>query len=54
MSTKDFIEQLIAGENSTAKQTLEDLISNKAFQALDEYKKQIATSAFTGDIGDLE
>ena len=46
MDTRQFIDQLAAGESAAAKETLENLISNKAFEALDEYKKQIASSVF--------
>ena len=48
MDTRQFIDQLAAGESAAAKETLENLISNKAFEALDEYKKQMASSIFGG------
>jgi len=46
MDTRQFIDQLVAGESAAAKETLENLISNKAFEALDEYKKQMASNIF--------
>ena len=49
MDTRQFIDQLAAGESAAAKETLENLISNKAFEALDEYKKQIASGIFNGE-----
>ena len=49
METRQFIDQLAAGESAAAKETLENLISNKAFEALDDYKKQIASSIFNGE-----
>jgi len=48
MDTRQFIDQLAAGESAAAKETLENLISNKAFEALDEYKKQMASNIFGG------
>jgi len=48
MTTRQFIDHLAAGESAAAKETLENLISNKAFEALDEYKKQIASGIFNG------
>jgi hypothetical protein len=49
MTTREFIDQLAAGESAAAKETLENLISNRAFEALDEYKKQMAAGIFSGD-----
>ena len=43
---RQFVDQLAAGESSEAKETLENALSNKAFSALDEYKKDIAQSIF--------
>jgi hypothetical protein len=44
--TRQFIDQLASGEASAAKDTFETLLSNKAFEALDSYKKQVASSIF--------
>lgn len=54
MDTRQFIDQLAAGESAAAKETLENLISNKAFETLDEYKKQIASGIFNGKSEDPE
>jgi hypothetical protein len=43
---KQFLDQLIAGQNAEAKETLENEISAKAFAHLEEYKKQIASTMF--------
>jgi hypothetical protein len=47
--TRQFIDQLASGEASAAKDTFETLLSNKAFEALDAYKKQVASSIFGGE-----
>jgi hypothetical protein len=54
MDTRQFIDQLAAGESSPAKETLENLLSAKAFESLDNYKKEIAASVFTGKSDNLE
>ena len=46
--TRQFIDQLASGEASAAKDTFETLLSNKSFEALDAYKKEIASSIFGG------
>jgi hypothetical protein len=46
--TRQFIDQLAAGDTSTAKETIENDLSSRAFEALDDYKKQIASSLFGG------
>lgn len=43
---RQFIDQLAAGENVEAKDTLENALASKSFDALDVYKKQIAQSIF--------
>jgi hypothetical protein len=48
MTIRNFIDQLANGENSTAKETLENILSTKSFEALDQYKKEIAGSVFGG------
>lgn len=48
METRQFIDQLASGDSSAAKETLENLLSAKAFESLDAYKKQMASSIFTG------
>ena len=47
---RQFVDQLAAGDSSAAKETLEGVLGNKSFEALDAYKKEIASSIFkTGD-----
>ena len=45
---RQFIDQLAAGESSAAKESLENILSGKAFESLDLYKKEIASSIFGG------
>lgn len=48
-STRQFIDQLASGEASAAKDTFETILSSKAFESLDSYKKEIASSIFGGN-----
>ena len=48
METTQFIDQLSAGDASQAKDTLTDLMSARAFQALEDRKIEIAKSMFGG------
>ena len=48
METSQFIDQLAAGEAAQAKETLTDILSAKAFEALENRKIEIAKSAFGG------
>ena len=48
MSTSIFIEQLAAGHAADAKETLSNLLSAKAFEALDARKQELAASLFGG------
>ncbi len=43
---RQFIDNLAAGNNTEAKESIENAISAKAFDALDAYKKQIAQNVF--------
>ena len=43
---RQFIDNLAAGNNAEAKESIENAISVKAFDALDAYKKQIANGVF--------
>jgi hypothetical protein len=47
--SRQFIDQLAAGESAAAKDTLENILSSKAFESLDAYKKEISTSIFGGN-----
>lgn len=46
MTTENFINQLSAGQAADAKETLADLLSARAFEALDARKQELATSLF--------
>ena len=48
MTTRQFIDFLAAGESSAAKETLENVLSAKAFEALDIYKQELASGIFNG------
>ena len=48
MSTRDFIDQVISGQNSEAQETLNDVLSNLAFDAIEQRKKDIASTLFGG------
>jgi len=48
MTTETFINQLAAGQASDAKETLADLLSARAFEALDARKQELATALFAG------
>jgi hypothetical protein len=47
METRDFIDLLGAGEASEAKSALEELLSAKAFDALEAKKQEVASTLFT-------
>ena len=46
MDTQTFIQQVAAGDAAAAKETLNDLLSNRAFEALDAKKVEIAQSLY--------
>jgi hypothetical protein len=46
---RQFIDQLAAGQNAEAKDTLENELAGRSFAALDEYKKEIAKGIFGGN-----
>ncbi len=48
MTTETFINQLASGQAADAKETLADLLSARAFEALDARKQELATSLFGG------
>lgn len=48
MTTATFIDQLAAGQAAEAKETLADLLSAKAFEALDIKKQELASTMFGG------
>ena len=48
MSTSEFIDELAAGNASVAKDMLNDMLSARAFEALEGRKVQIAQNIFNG------
>ena len=48
MNIQDIINNIAAGENATAKQGLEDALSAKAFDALQDRKQEIAATLYGG------
>jgi hypothetical protein len=46
METKDFINQIMANDNVGAKETIENILSSRAVEILDDYKKAIAQTMF--------
>jgi hypothetical protein len=46
--SRQFIDHLAAGDSSAAKETIENALSTRAFEALDAHKKQLASSIFGG------
>jgi hypothetical protein len=53
MDIKQFIQQSLEGKPVQAKETLNDLLSARAFEALDSKKQQIAKTLY-GDGEDTE
>lgn len=45
----NFINSIAAGDNVTAKEELEELLSSKAFDALQSRKQEIASTLFGGE-----
>ena len=54
METSQFINQLTAGNASEAKDTLNNLLSARAFESLDAKKIELAKSMFTGKEDSVE
>ena len=48
MSTTQFIDELALGNSSNAKDMLNDMLSARAFEALEGRKVQIAQNIFNG------
>lgn len=48
MDTQTFIQQVAAGDAAVAKETLNDLLSSRAFEALDAKKVEIAKTIYGG------
>ena len=49
MDTQTFINQVAAGDAVGAKDLLNDLLSNKAFEALDTKKVEMSQAIFSGE-----
>ena len=49
MNTESFIQKVASGEAAEAKDTLSDLLSNRAFEALDMKKQEIARTIYGGE-----
>jgi hypothetical protein len=54
MSTNNFIDQLASGQASEAKDTLADMLSARAFEALDARKQDLAATLFGGENTEAE
>ena len=54
METSQFIDQLSAGNSAEAKDTLNNLLSARAFESLDAKKIELAKSMFTGKEDSVE
>ena len=48
MSIQDIINNIAAGDNVAAKETIENVLSAKAFDALQDRKQEIASTLFGG------
>ena len=48
MSTSEFIDELAAGNASAAKDILNDMLSARAFEALEGRKVELAQNIFNG------
>lgn len=46
--TRQFIDQIASGNLADASESLENILSGKAFESLDAYKKEISSSVFGG------
>ena len=50
MQTSEFISQIISGNSSKAKETLNDILSAKAFESLENRKIALAQSMFSTEV----
>lgn len=50
MSTSTFIDQLASGHAADAKETLSNLLSARAFEALDVRKQELGATLFGGQV----
>ena len=49
MNVSNFIDSVASGNAIEAKESLNDLLSARAFEALDARKQELAQSVFTGN-----
>ena len=49
MDISQFIDNVVAGNAAAAKENLNDILSAKAFEAIDGQKKDLAKSLFGGN-----
>jgi hypothetical protein len=49
MDISQFIDNVVAGNAAAARENLNDLLSAKAFEAIDGQKKELATNLFGGN-----
>jgi hypothetical protein len=45
---RQFIDQLASGESAAAKETLENALTDKSFEALESYKREMSAGIFGG------
>jgi len=50
MQTTEFIDQLASGNASVAKELLNDMLSARAFEALEARKVELAQNIFNGEV----
>tara|TARA_R110000868_G_scaffold97416_2_gene267881 strand:- start:803 stop:1003 length:201 start_codon:yes stop_codon:yes gene_type:complete len=54
MDIQNFISNIAAGDNAEAKDTLDGILSAKAFDALQSHKQELAKAIFGGNGEDEE
>lgn len=54
MDISQFIDNVVAGNAAAAKEHLNDILSAKAFEAIDGQKKGLATNLFGGNSEEYE
>jgi len=54
METSQFIDQLSAGDSAEAKETLNNILSTKAFESLEAKKVELARNIFNGSEESVE
>lgn len=54
MDISQFIDNVVAGNAAAAKENLNDILSARAFEAIDGQKKELAKSLFGGNSEESE